>query len=103
MIENPDILQVLSNSESQRPRLIVGFAAETENIIANAKAKLTSKGCDWIVANNVSFNTGTFCGDTNKVHLVTASGVEEWPELSKADVGMRIAERIAETLEVIND
>ena len=99
MTENPDILQTLSNAKNTRPGLVVGFAAETENVIANAQAKLARKGCDWIVANDVSPDTETFAGDANTVHLVTADSVEDWPRLSKAEVGERLADRIADALE----
>ena len=99
MTENPDILQTLSNAKNTRPGLVVGFAAETENVIANAQAKLARKGCDWIVANDVSPDTETFTGDANTVHLVTADSVEAWPRLSKAEVGERLADRIADALE----
>ena len=99
MTENPDILQTLSNAKNTRPSLVIGFAAETENVIANAKAKLARKGCDWVVANDVSPDTGTFAGDTNTVHLVTAHGVEDWPRLSKAEVGERLTNRIADALD----
>jgi len=98
MTENPDILSTLSQAGNKRPGLVVGFAAETENVIANAQGKLQRKGCDWIVANDVSPETGTFAGDANTVHLVTADGVEDWPKLSKKDVGARLAERIADAL-----
>ena len=96
--ENPDILTYLSGSGAERPELIVGFAAETENVIDNAKAKLARKGCDWIVANDVSLGTGTFAGDKNTVHLIMGDGREEWPTLSKTNVGTRLAQRIAEAL-----
>ena len=99
MTENPDILETLSNAKNTRPGLVVGFAAETENVIANAQAKLARKGCDWIVANDVSPDTETFAGDANTVHLVTAGSVEDWPRLSKAEVGERLADRIADALE----
>ncbi len=95
---NPDILAALAQAGKQRPRLVVGFAAETENVVAHAKAKLKSKGCDWILANNVSPGTGTFGGDTNRVHLVAAKGVEDWPVLSKDEVAARLAARIAANL-----
>jgi phosphopantothenoylcysteine decarboxylase/phosphopantothenate--cysteine ligase len=98
LAENPDILQTLSKLKKGRPDLVIGFAAETENVVANAKAKRDRKGCDWIVANDVSPSTGTFAGDDNTVHLITASGVEDWPAISKTAVGRRLAERIAETL-----
>jgi len=92
---NPDILATLSQAGDHRPGLVVGFAAETENVVANATAKRAAKKCDWIVANDVSVGTGTFGGDSNTVHLVTADGVEDWPTLRKAAVAERIAERIA--------
>ncbi len=99
MTENPDILRALSNTKNTRPDLVIGFAAETENVITNAQAKLARKGCDWIVANDVSPGTGTLAGDANTVHLVTAEGVEDWPRLSKLEVGERLADRIADALE----
>ncbi len=93
--ENPDILAALSQPGPTRPRLVVGFAAETENLIANAKAKLAKKKCDWVVANDVSPGSGAFGGDSNTVHLVTAEGEESWPTLRKRAVAERLAERIA--------
>jgi len=98
LVENPDILATLSAPSNKRPRLVIGFAAETENIIANAEAKRARKGCDWILANDVSAAAGTFGGDTNTIHLVSASGVEEWPALSKRAVAERLVERIAAAL-----
>jgi phosphopantothenoylcysteine decarboxylase/phosphopantothenate--cysteine ligase len=95
---NPDILASLSASGTQRPRLVVGFAAETENLLANARKKLAAKGCDWIVANDVGDGTGTFGGADNTVHLVSADGVEDWPRLSKTEVAERLAARIAARL-----
>lgn len=95
MIENPDILRALSAAGNQRPALVVGFAAETDSLIDNATAKRARKGCDWIIANDVSPETGTFGGDTNTVHLITATGAEDWPEMRKSDVADRLAERIA--------
>lgn len=103
MIENPDILKTLSKLGSQRPRLVLGFAAETDNLIANASAKLADKGCNWIIANNISQENSAFFSETNTVHLVTAEGAEDWPKLSKAEVGIRIAERIADALEAFDD
>ena len=91
---NPDILATLSQSGPRRPRLVVGFAAETEELIANAVAKRARKGCDWIVANDVS-EEGVMGGSENTVHLVTETGVEDWPKLSKTEVARRLAERIA--------
>ena len=95
LTENPDILQTLSRKGAQRPALVIGFAAETENLLANAKSKLARKGCDWIVANDVSAASGTFGGDANSVHLLTGKAVEHWPVLSKTDVAKRLALRIA--------
>jgi phosphopantothenoylcysteine decarboxylase/phosphopantothenate--cysteine ligase len=92
---NPDILATLSKPGPQRPTLVVGFAAETENLVANAIDKRLRKGCDWIVANDVSPAVGTFGGERNTVHLISASGVEDWPTLAKGDVAMRLAGRIA--------
>jgi len=92
---NPDILATLSRPGPQRPTLVVGFAAETENLVANAIDKRKRKGCDWIVANDVSTATGTFGGERNTVHLISAEGVEDWPTLAKDEVAMRLAGRIA--------
>jgi phosphopantothenoylcysteine decarboxylase/phosphopantothenate--cysteine ligase len=97
LAENPDILATLSKGKG-RPGLVVGFAAETEDVIANAVAKRKKKGCDWIVANDVSTGTGTFGGDTNTVHVVDARGAETWPELRKSEVAQRLARRIASHL-----
>ncbi|MBM3619762.1 MAG: bifunctional phosphopantothenoylcysteine decarboxylase/phosphopantothenate synthase [Alphaproteobacteria bacterium] len=94
LVPNPDILASLAASGPQRPALVVGFAAETENVVANAVAKRERKGCDWIVANDVSPATGTFGGDRNTVHLVTASGVEAWPTLAKDAVAEELARRV---------
>lgn len=94
LVPNPDILASLAASGPQRPALVVGFAAETENVVANAVSKRERKGCDWIVANDVSPATGTFGGDRNTVHLVTASGVEAWPTLDKGAVAEELARRV---------
>jgi phosphopantothenoylcysteine decarboxylase/phosphopantothenate--cysteine ligase len=93
---NPDILATLSAAGNNRPGLVIGFAAETERIVENATAKRIAKGCDWIVANDVSAGTGTFGGEHNTIHLISASGTEHWPTLSKADVAERLADRIAQ-------
>jgi len=98
LTENPDILSTIAHLHSNRPRLVIGFAAETDDLIANAKAKLARKGCDWIVANDVSPATGIMGGDTNTVHLVTESGVEDWPPQSKDDVARSLIERVATAL-----
>jgi phosphopantothenoylcysteine decarboxylase/phosphopantothenate--cysteine ligase len=92
---NPDILATLSRPGPKRPVLVVGFAAETENLVANAIDKRTRKGCDWIVANDVSTAAGTFGGERNTVHLISAEGVEDWPTMAKDDVALRLAGRIA--------
>ena len=97
---NPDILATVAKAEGAlRPRLVVGFAAETEKLLDNARAKLARKGCDWIVANDVSEDSGTFGGDSNRIHLIDANGVEDWPLLDKTEVAVRLAARIAEALE----
>jgi len=98
LIENPDILATVAQSASARPRLVIGFAAETERIIEHAKEKLARKGCDWIVANDVSAAGGAMGGDSNTVHLVTARGVESWPPQSKQEVAHALVLRIAEAL-----
>jgi phosphopantothenoylcysteine decarboxylase/phosphopantothenate--cysteine ligase len=95
---NPDILATLSERGGARPRLVVGFAAETEKVLEHAAAKLARKGCDWIVANDVSPATGTFGGDFNTVHLVTNAGAEPWPRAAKSDVAERLAWRIVDAL-----
>lgn len=93
MALNPDILATLS-AHAQRPRLVVGFAAETEQVVEHAIAKRLRKGSDWIVANDVS--GGVMGGESNTVHLITAEGVEDWPEMPKEKVAQRLAQRIAE-------
>jgi phosphopantothenoylcysteine decarboxylase / phosphopantothenate---cysteine ligase len=93
--ENPDILKTIATRKSSRPKLVVGFAAETENVLEHAKAKLTKKGCDLIVANDVSPDGGVFGGDHNTVHLVSSHGVENWPPMSKQDVAQKLMERLA--------
>lgn len=99
LMENPDILRTIARPHEQRPRLVIGFAAETQNIIANAQAKLERKGCDWIIANDVSPETGIMGGSNNTVHLVTASGVEDWPDLPKSSVADKLMERVAQTMQ----
>ena len=92
--ENPDILKTLSQLGSNRPNLVIGFAAETENLLENAMRKRKNKGCDWILANDVSTSTGIFGGESNLVHFITNYGSEEWPSMLKENVAMRLAERI---------
>jgi phosphopantothenoylcysteine decarboxylase / phosphopantothenate---cysteine ligase len=99
LVENPDILSTVARRKSGRPPLVIGFAAETDNVIANAKAKLKKKACDWILANDVSPETGIMGGDSNTIHLVTVDGVESWPPQSKEDVARALVARIADTLE----
>ncbi|WP_119417783.1 bifunctional phosphopantothenoylcysteine decarboxylase/phosphopantothenate--cysteine ligase CoaBC [Desertibaculum subflavum] len=98
LAENPDILASLSKRKKQRPRLVIGFAAETEKLQENAKAKRARKGCDWIVANDVSPGTGTFGGARNTVHLLAGESFEDWPTASKDEIAERLARRIAEAL-----
>ena len=98
LVENPDILATLSSASSDRARLVVGFAAETGDVVDQAAAKRAKKGCDWIVANDVSPETGTFGGDDNTVHVIDDAGVEDWPTMSKEQVGARLAARIADHL-----
>ncbi|QPM88877.1 bifunctional phosphopantothenoylcysteine decarboxylase/phosphopantothenate--cysteine ligase CoaBC [Pseudooceanicola algae] len=96
--ENPDILARISQRRSGRPGLVVGFAAETDDVIANATAKRGRKGCDWILANDVSPATGIMGGSENAVTLIHDAGAEDWPRMSKQDVARRLADRIARTL-----
>ncbi|HEX4259609.1 MAG TPA: bifunctional phosphopantothenoylcysteine decarboxylase/phosphopantothenate--cysteine ligase CoaBC [Acetobacteraceae bacterium] len=95
---NPDILATIAAIGPLRPRLVVGFAAETDDLVENARAKRVRKGCDWVVANDVRPETGVMGGATNTVHLVTADGVEDWPALPKEEVAARLAARIAAAL-----
>lgn len=97
--ENPDILATLSTPGENRPSLVIGFAAETNSVIEHAQSKLNKKGCDWIVANDVSPETGTFGGADNTVHVIDANGIEDWPAMSKEKVGQQLADRIAGHLE----
>ncbi len=104
LVRNPDILASLSARKNDRPRLVIGFAAETEKLEQNARDKLARKGCDWLLANDVSPATGAFGGDANTMHLFVAEPngsdvtVEHWPRLSKAAIAARLAERIAVAL-----
>ena len=100
MIENPDILAGIGH-HAQRPYLVVGFAAETQSLMENATAKLKKKGADFIVANDVSAETGVMGGDKNRVSIVSKAGVDAWPELSKQEVAVRLAVLIAERLKTI--
>jgi phosphopantothenoylcysteine decarboxylase/phosphopantothenate--cysteine ligase len=89
----------LSKPSKNRPSLVVGFAAETNDIITNATKKRVSKGCDWIVANDISNSSNTFGGENNTINLITPNGVENWPNMSKPQVAERLAFRIADTLD----
>lgn len=96
--ENPDILARVAQMGEGRPRLVVGFAAETDDVVANASAKRARKGCDWIVANDVSPDTGIMGGPENAVVLISEAGVEQWPRMPKAEVARRLAQRIGAVL-----
>jgi phosphopantothenoylcysteine decarboxylase / phosphopantothenate---cysteine ligase len=99
MVENPDILATVAGlADGRRPRLVVGFAAETDDVLAHATAKRARKGCDWLVANDVSPETGIMGGTENAVTLITEEGAETWPRATKGAVAERLAERIAEAL-----
>ena len=98
LVENPDILSKLSEPSNRRPELVVGFAAETENVVPFAAEKRKRKGCDWIVANDVSAASGVMGSDTNEVHLIRETGTESWPRASKAAIARELAQRIAHHL-----
>lgn len=104
LTENPDILATISKLTEGRPPLVIGFAAETENLIDNATAKLARKGCDWIVANDVSPATGVMGGDRNTVHLLmrhdAATDLESWPLMTKDEVATALVARIAQAMAV---
>ncbi len=95
---NPDILAAIAAAGPSRPRLVVGFAAETNDLMANARSKLERKNADWIVANDVSPSTGIMGGEENAVHIISADGVEDWPRVAKTEVAKRLAERMAVAL-----
>lgn len=96
--ENPDILATVAQRAQGRPRLVIGFAAETHDVVENATAKRARKGCDWILANDVSRATGIMGGPDNAVTLISGDGAETWPKMDKADVARRLADRIAQVL-----
>jgi phosphopantothenoylcysteine decarboxylase / phosphopantothenate---cysteine ligase len=98
LVENPDILATIAGRGNDRPLLVIGFAAETGDLVDNARKKRLKKGCDWILANDVSPGTGTFGGDSNRVHLVDENGIEDWPAMSKREVARRLVDRIAAAL-----
>ncbi|MGH6735614.1 MAG: bifunctional phosphopantothenoylcysteine decarboxylase/phosphopantothenate--cysteine ligase CoaBC [Methyloceanibacter sp.] len=101
LAQNPDILATIAVRGPQRPGLVIGFAAETENVVDNAAAKRRAKGADWIVANDVSGGTGIMGGDRTRVHLVTGAGVEDWPAMSKDEMAARLLARAAEALATV--
>ena len=107
LVENPDILATISKLADRRPPLVIGFAAETEHLLDNARAKLERKGCDWIVANDVSPASGVMGGDRNTVHLLSRDGantgvddirVESWPAMTKEQVATELVARVAKTI-----
>jgi len=98
LVPNPDILAAVARRSKGRPDLVVGFAAETDHVVEHAVAKRVRKGCDWLVANDVSEAAGVMGGAENEIHLITATGVEDWPRLPKEAVAARLAARIAEEL-----
>ncbi len=98
LLENPDILASVAQRKARRPKLVIGFAAETQNVVENARKKLARKQCDWIVANDVSAESGVMGGDINTVHLVTAAGVESWPPQGKDAVAAALIARVAQAL-----
>jgi phosphopantothenoylcysteine decarboxylase/phosphopantothenate--cysteine ligase len=99
LVANPDILATIAEPGPWRPRLVIGFAAETDDLMANAAAKRKRKNADWIIANDVSAASGIMGGEDNKVHIITTEGVENWPRLAKQEVARRIAARIAAALQ----
>ena len=98
LAETPDILSSIAHHKTKRPRLVVGFAAETENVVKNAEAKLKSKGAEVIIANDVSEESGVMGGRRNRVHIMSAAGVESWPDLGKDEVAARLMDRFADML-----
>jgi phosphopantothenoylcysteine decarboxylase/phosphopantothenate--cysteine ligase len=98
LVENPDILATVAHMKAKRPKLVIGFAAETEHVVEHARHKLARKNCDWILANDVSPETGIMGGDSNTIHLVTRTGVEHWPPQTKSEVASELIKRIADTL-----
>jgi phosphopantothenoylcysteine decarboxylase/phosphopantothenate--cysteine ligase len=102
LVENPDILATISKLRGKRPALVIGFAAETEHLIDNARAKLKRKGCDWIVANDVSPASGVMGGDRNTVHLLTRQGdeidVDSWPVMTKEQVAAELIARVGRSV-----
>jgi len=98
LVANPDILAAIAKPGPHRPRLVIGFAAETDDLMANAASKRARKNADWVVANDVSSATGIMGGEDNAVHLITADAIEHWPRLAKMEVARRLAARVAAAL-----
>jgi phosphopantothenoylcysteine decarboxylase/phosphopantothenate--cysteine ligase len=98
LAENPDILASIAQRGNNRPSLVIGFAAETDDVVENGRQKRLRKRCDWILANDVSPGSGTFGGDRNTIHLVDADGIQHWPVMTKGEVAARLVERIAQQL-----
>jgi phosphopantothenoylcysteine decarboxylase/phosphopantothenate--cysteine ligase len=98
LVENPDILATIAHRNHGRPKIVVGFAAETNDVLAHARKKLDAKGCDIMVANDVSPSTGIMGGDTNTIHIVTRDGIDSWPTLDKDEVARRLVARLARDL-----
>jgi len=96
---NPDILHYISNNKNNRPKLVIGFAAETEDLIKNAQEKLNKKNCDWILANDVSKNPEIFGGDNNSISLITKNNIEEWNTVTKKEVAEKLASKVIESIE----
>jgi len=96
--ENPDILSAVAHLGAERPALVIGFAAETDNVLENARAKLDRKGCDWIIANDVSPETGIMGGSENAIHLIRKEGVESWDRMNKSEVAVHLVQKIAAAL-----
>jgi phosphopantothenoylcysteine decarboxylase/phosphopantothenate--cysteine ligase len=104
LTENPDILKTIAKERpGTRPPLVIGFAAETEHVIEFAKKKRKAKGCDWIVANDVSAETGIMGGDRNSVHLISEHDIESWPDMTKEEVAQRLVARAARELATRTD
>jgi phosphopantothenoylcysteine decarboxylase/phosphopantothenate--cysteine ligase len=99
LAENPDILATIAKSDAARPALVIGFAAETQNVLENAREKLERKGCDLIVANAVGEGTGVFGGSNNEVHIITRDGVSDWPNQTKDAVAQRLIALTADLLD----
>ncbi|MDH5188665.1 MAG: hypothetical protein OEW37_06875, partial [Rhodospirillaceae bacterium] len=99
LVQNPDILKTVATAGAKRPQIVIGFSAETENLVENARRKLAAKGCDWILANDVATGSATFGGDENQITLISRSGIDEWPRMEKRTVAKKLAELIAETLQ----